>query len=80
MIVSKIGTTDIRNIGTGGIIHAVLPSYNSVKSVKSLVSRVKRLYPREDGMTYTINVMKNKKSIIIKVVKPELANRTYKKA
>ena len=70
MITDKIGVTDIVNIGAHGKIEATLPNEDSVKSAKSLVSWVKKTYPREDGLTYTTKVISGTTTIIIAVVEP----------
>lgn len=71
MVVSKIGSSDIRNLGAYGQITAVLPDFATIESVKSIVTRIKSRYPREDGLTYTTSVDKSTNTITIKVVKPE---------
>lgn len=71
MIASKIGTDDILNIGTDGKLEAVLPNYSAIKSVKSLVTRAKKRYPRKDGMTYAFKSERETNTVTIKVVKQE---------
>ena len=71
----KVGTKDIRILGTDGVLVATLPSHSAVESVKNLVSRVKKLYPREDGKTYTTKSGVNSNTITIMVVDPEDVNR-----
>ena len=75
MIANKIGTDDIRNIGTGGKLTVTLPDYAAVESIKNLVTRAKVRHPREDGMTYTTSVDKKTNTITIEVVRPENVNR-----
>lgn len=79
MIVSKLGTEDILNMGAGSIIKATLPDYAAVESVKNLVTRAKVRHPRKDGLTWTTSVDKKTNTIIIEVVRPEDVNRKNKK-
>ena len=78
MIASKIGTKDIKNIGTYGKLIATLPNYAAVESAKNLVTRVKARYPRPDGLTYTTSVDKSTNTITIEVVNPKDVNRKNK--
>ena len=75
MVAERISTTDIRSIGKYGVLEVTLPDNKACASAKNLVTRVKNLYPREDGMTYTCSVNYKTHTIIIKVVKPEDVNR-----
>lgn len=75
MIVSKIGTDDIDNIGTSGKLVVTLPDDSAVKSIKSLISRAKKLRPRKDGMTYTTKSDTATNTLTIEVVSPENVRR-----
>ena len=78
MVSERISTNDIQNIGTGGMLEVTLPNYKSCMSAKNLVLYTKNMYPREDGMTYTCSVDRDKHTITIKVVEPENVNRKVK--
>lgn len=71
MKAEKISTNDIRGIGKNGILEVTLPNYKACMSAKNLVTYTKNMWPREDGMTYTIQINRETNTITIKVVDPE---------
>lgn len=78
MIASKVGTEDIINIGAFGKLTATLPTPAAVESLKNLITRIKYVHPREDGLTYTTKVDKKTNTITVEVVKPENVRRKNK--
>ena len=78
MVVNKVSTEDITNIGAFGRLKVTLPDFAAVESAKNLVTRVKSRYPREDGLTYTTGVDKKTNTLTIEVVKPEDVKRKKK--
>lgn len=75
MVVNKVGTEDIKNIGSFGKLIATLPDYAAVEVAKNLVTRAKVRHPREDGLTYQTSIDKKTNTIIIKTVRPEDVKR-----
>lgn len=76
MVADRISTSDIRGIGKGGCLKIQLPNYAACVSAKNLVGYVKKMYPREDGMTYTCSIDSEKFIISIRLVEAsELKNR-----
>lgn len=71
MIASKIGTSDIVNIGAFGKLEVVLPDYAAVETAKNLVTRAKKRYPRKDGLTWTCKTTKGENKITIECLRPE---------
>jgi len=71
MTANKISTGDIQNIGKNGVLEVTLPDYKACMSAKNLVTYTKNMYPREDGMTYTVSINRNTNTIRIEVVSPE---------
>lgn len=78
MDASTIGTEDLKNIGTNGQLKVRLPSPTAVKTVKNKISRVKKIYPRKDGMTYTYETDRKTNTITVKVVSPKEVNKKNK--
>lgn len=78
MVVNKVSTTDINNIGSFGKLVATLPDYAACETAKNLVTRAKARHPRADGLTYTTSIDKSTNTITIEVVKPEDVNRKNK--
>ena len=68
MVASKVTVEDIRNIGYGGKLKVELPDYAACVSAKSLVSHVRRMYPREDGKYYYCSIDSNTNSVEISVI------------
>ena len=66
MISDKISTQDIVDLANG-ILKVTLPDYKAVEVAKNLVTRVKAVYPRKDGLTYTTSVDKSTNTITIMV-------------
>jgi hypothetical protein len=78
MVAERISTNDIQSIGRDGTLEVTLPDYKSCMSAKNLVTYTKNMYPREDGMTYTCSIDRDRHTITIKVVEPENVNRKVK--
>ena len=78
MVAERISTNDIRGIGKYGVLEATLPDYKSCMTAKNLVTYVKNMYPREDGMTYTCSINRDTFTITIKVVEPNDVLRKVK--
>ena len=78
MVVNKVSTTDIINIGAFGKLIATLPNFAACETAKNLVTRAKARHPRADGLTYTTSIDKRTNTITIEVVKPEEVNRKKK--
>lgn len=78
MTAARISTSDIRGIGTNGVLEVTLPDYKACMTAKNLVTYTKNMYPREDGMTYTCSINRDTFTITIKVVSPEDVNRKMK--
>lgn len=68
MIADKISSSDIRSIGTYGVLEVTLPDYKACMSAKNLVTYTKNMYPREDGLTYSCNINRDTHTITIKTV------------
>ena len=68
MVADKISTSDIRSIGSGGLLEVKLPDYKSCMSAKNLVTYTKNMYPREDRMTYSCSINRETNTITIRVV------------
>jgi len=68
MVSDKISTTDIQNIGTYGKLEVTLPDYKACMSAKNLVTYTKNMYPREDGLTYTISIDRDTNTISISTI------------
>ena len=71
MVADKISTNDIQSIGSFGKLEVTLPDYKACISAKNLVTYTKNMYPREDGMTYTVSINRDTNTIRIEVVSPE---------
>lgn len=80
MVSERVSTKDIVDIGAFGRLTVQLPTPKAVLSTKNLITRIKYLYPREDGLTYTTSVDKSTNTITISVVKPEDVNRRGRKS
>ena len=68
MVSDKISTTDIQNIGTYGKLEVTLPDYKACMSAKNRVTYTKNMYPREDGLTYTISIDRDTNTISISTI------------
>ena len=68
MVSDKVSTSDIRNIGSHGSLVVTLPDYKSCMSVKNLVTYTKNMYPREDGLTYTMSIDRDTNTITIRTI------------
>jgi len=68
MVSDKISTNDIQNIGTYGKLEVTLPDYKACMSAKNLVTYTKNMYPREDGLTYTISIDRDTNTISISTI------------
>ena len=80
MVVNKVSTEDINNIGSFGKLIATLPDYAACEVAKNLATRCKTRHPREDGLTYSISTKNpTPNTITIEVVRPEDAKRKNKK-
>lgn len=78
MIAEKISVSDIKNVGINGCLTVHLPNYAACVSAKNLVGYVKKMYPREDGLTYTCSIDSEKFIISVRLVEAsELKNRKH---
>lgn len=68
MKAERISTADIQTIGKYGTLVVELPNYKACMSAKNLVTYTKNMYPREDGLTYTCSIDREKNTITIKVI------------
>ena len=68
MVSDKVSTSDIRNIGSYGSLVVTLPNYKSCMSAKNLVTYTKNMYPREDGLTYTMSIDRDTNTIVIRTI------------
>ena len=78
MVADKISTSDIRRIGTNGVLEVTLHDYKACMVAKNLVTYTKNMYKRDDGMTYTCSINRDTNTITIKVVDPKDVNRKFK--
>ena len=79
MLVNKVSTEDIKNIGSYGKLIATLPDYAACEVAKNLVTRAKVRHPREDGLTYTCSINKKTNTITIETLRPEDVKRSKKR-
>ena len=78
MTANRIHIQDIRNIGTFGLLTVKLPSFAALCTAKSLVSYVKKAYPRHDELTYFGRVKDEKGgayTLTIGTIKPDVITR-----
>lgn len=68
MVSDKISTDDIQNIGSYGVLKVTLPDYKACMSAKNLVTYTKNMYPRKDGLTYTISIDRDTSTITISTI------------
>jgi len=68
MVADKISSSDIRSIGKNGTLEVTLPDYKACMSAKNLVTYVKNMYPREDGLTYSCSINRETHTITIKTI------------
>ena len=68
MVADKISSSDIRSIGKNGTLEVTLPDYKACMSAKNLVTYVKNMYPREDGLTYSCSINRKTHTITIKTI------------
>lgn len=78
MVVNKVSTEDINNIGSYGKLVATLPSYAACEVAKNLVTRAKSRHPRKDGLTYSCSIEKKTNTITIRTLRPEDVKRKKK--
>jgi hypothetical protein len=75
MVVNKVSTEDINNIGSFGKLIATLPDYAACEVAKNLATRCKTRHPREDGLTYSCHIDKKTNTITIETLRPEDVRR-----
>lgn len=68
MVTERISTNDIQNIGAYGRLVVTLPSYAACLSTKTMVTYTKNMYPRKDGLTYSISIDRDTNTITISTI------------
>lgn len=79
MVAERISCEDIKTIGKYGLLKVTLPTYRACVSAKNLVTHVKSMYPREDGLTYSTSIDKSTNTITIKTIERTLVSAKHKK-
>ena len=75
MVVNKVSTEDIKNIGSFGKLTATLPDYAACEVAKNLASRANYRHPRPDGLVYSCKIDKKTNTITIFTIRPEDVKR-----
>lgn len=79
MVAERISCEDIKTIGKYGLLKVTLPTYRACVSAKNLVTHVKSMYPREDGLTYSTSIDKSTNTISIKTIDRPVTPIKHKK-